>query len=40
MGQLLYPGGLKNKGCAKFWGGGGGGGANKGHYGKCATGLY
>ena len=33
MGQLLYPGGLKNKGCAKFWGGGGGG-ANKVHMGK------
>ena len=24
MGQLLYPGGLKNEGCAKVLGGGGG----------------
>ena len=32
LGRLYYPGELKNKGYAKFWG------ANKVHYGRCASG--
>ena len=37
LGQLQYPGEMKNKGYAKF--GGGWGGANEVHYGKCGSGI-
>ena len=34
LGRLLYPGEIKNKGYAKYWG------ANKVDYGRCASGVF
>ena len=34
LGRLQYPGAMKNKGYAKFWG------AKKVHYGRCTSGVY
>ena len=38
--MAVIPGEMKNSAYAKIGGGGGPGGANKGLYGKCASGEY